>query len=131
MGRIAKGFDDAPDRRDRGLVRRPAGIGPWRHGAPFSNSASQPARPTLGPLDRLRAGRRARGRRGRRLRRRDRGSHAEGARAQARVTLVEPDATCTACPFGNNVLADLRRSIRQQFGYDGVARPVSRWHDCR
>jgi NADPH-dependent 2,4-dienoyl-CoA reductase/sulfur reductase-like enzyme len=38
------------------------------------------------------------------------------------VTLVEPNATYTACPFSNNVLADLRQISQQQFGYDGVAK---------
>jgi NADPH-dependent 2,4-dienoyl-CoA reductase/sulfur reductase-like enzyme len=36
------------------------------------------------------------------------------------VTLVEPNATFTACPFSNGVLADLRDISQQQFGYDGV-----------
>jgi len=36
------------------------------------------------------------------------------------VTLVEPNATFTACPFSNNVLAALREISQQQFGYDGV-----------
>ncbi|MGD9880308.1 MAG: FCSD flavin-binding domain-containing protein [Reyranella sp.] len=38
------------------------------------------------------------------------------------VTLVEPNATYTACPFSNNVLADLRSIDQQQFGYQGVAK---------
>ncbi len=38
------------------------------------------------------------------------------------VTLVEPNATYTACPFSNNVLANLRSIDRQQFGYDGVTK---------
>jgi sulfide dehydrogenase [flavocytochrome c] flavoprotein subunit len=38
------------------------------------------------------------------------------------VTLVEPNATFTACPFSNGVLADLRDISQQQFGYDGVKR---------
>lgn len=38
------------------------------------------------------------------------------------VTLVEPNATYTACPFSNNVLANLRSIDQQQFGYDGVAK---------
>ena len=36
------------------------------------------------------------------------------------VTLVEPDPVFTSCPFSNNVLAALRESSQQQFGYDGV-----------
>ena len=36
------------------------------------------------------------------------------------VTLVEPNATFTSCPFSNSVLADLREISQQQFGYDGV-----------
>src|SRR6187402_3161812 len=36
------------------------------------------------------------------------------------VTLVEPNATFTACPFSNGVLANLREINQQQFGYDGV-----------
>jgi sulfide dehydrogenase [flavocytochrome c] flavoprotein subunit len=36
------------------------------------------------------------------------------------VTLVEPNAVFTACPFSNNVLAALREISQQQFGYDGV-----------
>src|SRR5262249_28835223 len=36
------------------------------------------------------------------------------------VTLVEPNAIFTACPFSNNVLAALREISQQQFGYDGV-----------
>jgi sulfide dehydrogenase [flavocytochrome c] flavoprotein chain len=38
------------------------------------------------------------------------------------VTLVEPDAIYTACPFSNSVLADLREISRQEFRYDGLAR---------
>lgn len=38
------------------------------------------------------------------------------------VTLVEPNATYTACPFSNNVLADLRSIDQQQFGYDSVTK---------
>jgi len=38
------------------------------------------------------------------------------------VTLVEPNATYTACPFSNNVLANLRSIDQQQFGYDGVTK---------
>src|SRR3954466_3905156 len=37
------------------------------------------------------------------------------------VTLVEPNATFTACPFSNNVIAGLREISAQQFGYDKVA----------
>src|SRR5690242_14675814 len=36
------------------------------------------------------------------------------------VTLVEPNATFTACPFSNGVLGGLREISQQQFGYDGV-----------
>ena len=38
----------------------------------------------------------------------------------ARVTLVEPHATFTACPFSNGVLAELRELKQQQFTYDKV-----------
>jgi NADPH-dependent 2,4-dienoyl-CoA reductase/sulfur reductase-like enzyme len=37
------------------------------------------------------------------------------------VTLVEPNATFTACPFSNNVIAGLREIEAQQFGYDQIA----------
>jgi sulfide dehydrogenase [flavocytochrome c] flavoprotein chain len=37
------------------------------------------------------------------------------------VTLVEPDATYTACPFSNQVIAGLRPIEAQQFGYAKVA----------
>jgi sulfide dehydrogenase [flavocytochrome c] flavoprotein subunit len=37
------------------------------------------------------------------------------------VTLVESNATFTACPFSNNVIAGLREIDAQQFGYDKVA----------
>src|SRR5918994_7193906 len=37
------------------------------------------------------------------------------------VTLVEPNATFTACPFSNNVVAGLRELEAQQFGYDKIA----------
>jgi sulfide dehydrogenase [flavocytochrome c] flavoprotein chain len=37
------------------------------------------------------------------------------------VTLVEPNATFTACPFSNVVIAGLRELSAQQFGYDRVA----------
>ena len=36
------------------------------------------------------------------------------------VTLVEPNATFTACPFSNGVLAGLRELKQQQFTYDKV-----------
>ncbi|ETR75625.1 cytochrome C [Afipia sp. P52-10] len=36
------------------------------------------------------------------------------------VTLVEPNATYTACPFSNGVLAGLRPLSAQQFGYDAL-----------
>lgn len=38
------------------------------------------------------------------------------------VTLVEPNATFTACPFSNGVIAGLRDLLQQQFGYDNVQR---------
>ncbi len=38
------------------------------------------------------------------------------------VTLVEPNATYTSCPFSNSVLAGLHDMAQQQFGYDGVQR---------
>lgn len=36
------------------------------------------------------------------------------------VTLVEPNATYTACPFSNGVIAGLRPLSAQQFGYDAL-----------
>ncbi len=36
------------------------------------------------------------------------------------VTLLEPNATFTACPFSNEVLVGLRDLSAQQFGYDGL-----------
>lgn len=36
------------------------------------------------------------------------------------VTLVEPNATYTACPFSNGVVAGLRPLTAQQFGYDAI-----------
>lgn len=36
------------------------------------------------------------------------------------VTLVEPNATYTACPFSNAVIAGLRPMERQHFGYDAL-----------
>jgi len=41
-------------------------------------------------------------------------------RAELAVTLVEPGATYTACPFSNGVLAGLRPLSAQQFGYDAI-----------
>lgn len=38
------------------------------------------------------------------------------------VTLVEPNATFTACPFSNAVIAGLRDLASQQFGYDAIKR---------
>jgi NADPH-dependent 2,4-dienoyl-CoA reductase/sulfur reductase-like enzyme len=38
------------------------------------------------------------------------------------VSLVEPNATFTACPFSNGVVAGLRELRQQQFGYDAVKR---------
>ena len=43
-------------------------------------------------------------------------------RAGFGVTLVEPSATYTACPFSNGVLEGTRTIEQQQFGYDAVAR---------
>lgn len=42
--------------------------------------------------------------------------------ADIRVTLVEPKARYTACPFSNAVLAGLRDLDAQYFGYDGMKR---------
>jgi sulfide dehydrogenase [flavocytochrome c] flavoprotein subunit len=44
------------------------------------------------------------------------------ARESLAVTLVEPNATYTACPLSNAVIAGLRPLSAQQFGYDAVAR---------
>lgn len=41
-------------------------------------------------------------------------------RAGFSVTLVEPNATYTACPFSNSVLAGLRPLTAQQFGYEAL-----------
>lgn len=41
-------------------------------------------------------------------------------RAGINVTLVEPNATYTACPFSNGVLAGLRQLSAQEFGYDAL-----------
>jgi NADPH-dependent 2,4-dienoyl-CoA reductase/sulfur reductase-like enzyme len=41
-------------------------------------------------------------------------------RSDLTVTLVEPAATYTACPFSNGVLAGLRPLSAQQFGYDAL-----------
>jgi sulfide dehydrogenase [flavocytochrome c] flavoprotein chain len=38
------------------------------------------------------------------------------------VTLVEPSATFTACPFSNGVIGGLRDLKAQQFGYDAIKR---------
>jgi sulfide dehydrogenase [flavocytochrome c] flavoprotein subunit len=38
------------------------------------------------------------------------------------VTIVEPNATFTACPFSNLVIGGLRTLMQQQFGYDNVKR---------
>ena len=43
-------------------------------------------------------------------------------RAQAAVTLVEPNPVYTSCPFSNSVLANLREISQQEFGYDGIKR---------
>jgi NADPH-dependent 2,4-dienoyl-CoA reductase/sulfur reductase-like enzyme len=42
------------------------------------------------------------------------------ADARLQVTLVEPNATFTACPFSNAVIAGLRAIQDQSFGYDAV-----------
>src|SRR5947209_10024260 len=42
--------------------------------------------------------------------------------ANATVILVEPNATFTACPFSNAVIAGLRDIDAQRFGYEGVKR---------
>ena len=41
-------------------------------------------------------------------------------RSGVAVTLVEPNATYTACPFSNSVLAGMRPLSAQQFGYDAI-----------
>ena len=41
-------------------------------------------------------------------------------RSGVTVTLVEPNATYTACPFSNGVLAGMRPLSAQQFGYDAI-----------
>ncbi len=46
----------------------------------------------------------------------------ELARAGLSVALVEPEATYTACPMSNAVLAGVRPLEAQQFNYDAVAR---------
>src|SRR5258706_9526708 len=43
------------------------------------------------------------------------------ADARIAVTLVEPNATFTACPFSNGVIAGLRELSAQQFTYEHVA----------
>jgi NADPH-dependent 2,4-dienoyl-CoA reductase/sulfur reductase-like enzyme len=43
-------------------------------------------------------------------------------RAGIAVTLVEANATFTACPFSNGVIAGLRELSGQQFGYDALKR---------
>jgi len=40
------------------------------------------------------------------------------------VTLIEPSARFTACPFSNPVIAGLRSLEAQQFGYDGLRQEV-------
>lgn len=40
----------------------------------------------------------------------------------AAVTLVEPDAAYTSCPFSNAVIAGLREMDGQRFGYDALRR---------
>jgi choline dehydrogenase-like flavoprotein len=46
--------------------------------------------------------------------------------AKLQVTLVEPKATFTACPFSNEVVAGLRDIEAQQFNYDKIASALSR-----
>jgi sulfide dehydrogenase [flavocytochrome c] flavoprotein subunit len=41
--------------------------------------------------------------------------------AKLEVTLIEPNATYTACPFSNEVIAGLRGIEAQQFSYDRIA----------
>jgi len=41
------------------------------------------------------------------------------------VSLVEPNATFTACPFSNGVVVGLRDLKAQQFGYDAIGREVT------
>jgi NADPH-dependent 2,4-dienoyl-CoA reductase/sulfur reductase-like enzyme len=41
------------------------------------------------------------------------------------VTLIEPNATYTACPFSNEVIAGLRELAAQQFAYDRLADGIS------
>lgn len=49
---------------------------------------------------------------------------------QADVTLIEPNATYTACPFSNLVIGGTRNISTQIFGYDGLrARGVTVTHD--
>lgn len=43
------------------------------------------------------------------------------AQANLQVILIEPNAVFTACPFSNEVVADLRDINAQQFGYDKLA----------
>ena len=77
---------------------------------------------TLLPRARLRAARRAaRGRGGRRLRRRGRARALRALDPRIAVTLVEPGATFTACPFSNAVIGGLREIGAQQFTYERVA----------
>jgi sulfide dehydrogenase [flavocytochrome c] flavoprotein subunit len=41
--------------------------------------------------------------------------------SKTQVTLIEPNATFTACPFSNDVIAGLRELSAQQFTYDKIA----------
>jgi NADPH-dependent 2,4-dienoyl-CoA reductase/sulfur reductase-like enzyme len=43
-------------------------------------------------------------------------------RAGVSVTLVEPSATYTACPFSNGVLEGTRTLAQQQFGFEAITR---------
>ena len=43
------------------------------------------------------------------------------AQGNLQVILIEPNATFTACPFSNEVIAGLRNIEAQQFGYDKLA----------
>ncbi|MBA1914428.1 cytochrome C, partial [Escherichia coli] len=41
--------------------------------------------------------------------------------AKLQVTLIEPNAIFTACPFSNEVIAGLRDLTAQEFTYDKIA----------
>jgi sulfide dehydrogenase [flavocytochrome c] flavoprotein subunit len=46
----------------------------------------------------------------------------QGSNNAATVTLVEANATFTACPFSNMVIGGIRELSAQQFKYDGIAK---------